>query len=112
MPKILFIAHNGTENLVDAQVGQNVMQIATDNMLPSILGDCGGVCSCATCHGYVDPAWIAKVGTKSEEEEMMLDGALNTEPPSRLTCQITMRDRKSTRLNSSHYCAPHMPSSS
>ncbi|HEY9546381.1 MAG TPA: 2Fe-2S iron-sulfur cluster-binding protein [Solimonas sp.] len=92
MPKILFIEHNGTEHLVDAQVGQNVMQIATDNMLPSILGDCGGVCSCATCHGYVDPAWIAKVGTKSEEEEMMLDGALNTEPTSRLTCQITMSD--------------------
>src|SRR3546814_11703540 len=85
MPKILFIEHNGTEHLVDAQVGQNVMQIATDNMLPSILGDCGGVCSCATCHGYVDPAWIATVGTTSEEEEMMLDGALNTEPSSRLT---------------------------
>lgn len=92
MPKILFIAHDGKEHLVDAPVGQNVMQAATDNMVPSILGDCGGVCSCATCHGYIDPAWIDKLAPKSEEEEMMLDGALNTEPTSRLTCQITMTD--------------------
>ncbi|NGY03956.1 2Fe-2S iron-sulfur cluster-binding protein [Solimonas terrae] len=92
MPKILFIAHDGKEHLVDGASGQNLMQIATDNMVPSILGDCGGVCSCATCHGYVDPAWIDKLGPKSEEEEMMLDGALNTEPTSRLTCQIVMND--------------------
>jgi 2Fe-2S ferredoxin len=92
MPKILFIEHNGKEHLVDAEAGKNLMQVATDNMVPSILGDCGGVCSCATCHGYVDPAWAGKVGSKSEEEEMMLDGALNTEPTSRLLCQITMSD--------------------
>lgn len=91
MPKILFIEHNGNEHLIDAETGKSVMQNAVDNMVPGIVGDCGGACSCATCHGYVDPAWQAKVDGKGEGEEMMLDGALYVEPNSRLTCQITMK---------------------
>ena len=91
MPNILFIEHNGTEHRVQAEVGVNLMQVATDNMVPGILGDCGGACSCATCHGYVDPAWLDKIEPRSEPEEMMLDGALHTESNSRLMCQITMK---------------------
>ncbi|WP_028081000.1 2Fe-2S iron-sulfur cluster-binding protein [Solimonas soli] len=92
MPNILFIDHTGKEYRVQAEAGKNVMQIATENMVPGILGDCGGACSCATCHGYVDPAWLDKVDPKSEAEEMMLDGALNVESNSRLTCQIILTD--------------------
>jgi 2Fe-2S ferredoxin len=91
MPKILFIEHNGKEHLVEAEDGKSVMQTAVENMVPGIVGDCGGACSCATCHGYVDPAWQDKVGAKGETEEMMLDGAMNVEPNSRLTCQILMK---------------------
>ncbi|MFT4046432.1 MAG: 2Fe-2S iron-sulfur cluster-binding protein [Solimonas sp.] len=92
MPNIVFIDHTGKEHRVQAEAGKNVMQIATENMVPSILGDCGGACSCATCHGYVDPAWLDKVDPKTEPEEMMLDGALNVESNSRLTCRIVMTD--------------------
>lgn len=90
MPRILFIRHDGTEHAVDAEVGKTVMQNAVDNMVPGIIGDCGGACSCATCHGYVDAAWTAKVPAKNETEEAMLDGALRVESNSRLTCQITV----------------------
>jgi 2Fe-2S ferredoxin len=92
MPKILFIEHNGTEHLIDAEVGKSVMQTAVDNMVPGIVGDCGGSCSCATCHGYVDLNWVDKVPARSEIEEMTLEGALDVKPNSRLTCQITVNE--------------------
>lgn len=88
MPKILFIEHSGKEHVVNAEVGKSVMQNAIENLIPGIIGDCGGACSCATCHGYVDPAWECKVAPKNESEEAMLDGALRVESNSRLTCQI------------------------
>lgn len=90
MPKILYITHDGKEHVVDAPVGKTVMECAVENLVPGIVGDCGGACSCATCHGYVDPAWLDKISPKEEGEEMMLDGALRVESNSRLTCQIRM----------------------
>lgn len=92
MPKVLFILHNGEEHQVEGRDGESVMQTALDNMVPGIIGDCGGNRSCATCHGYVDPAWLAKLGPKSEEEELLLEGALRVEDNSRLTCQIKLTD--------------------
>jgi 2Fe-2S ferredoxin len=90
MPKVLFVLNNGEEHLVEGKAGDSVMQTAIENMVPGIIGDCGGNCSCATCHGYVDPAWIEKVGPRTEEEILMLDGALRVEDNSRLTCQIKL----------------------
>jgi 2Fe-2S ferredoxin len=90
MPKIRFILHNGAEHLVEGEVGNSVMQTAVDNMIPGIIGDCGGNCSCATCHGYVDPDWVGKLAPKSEDEVAMLDGAMRVEDNSRLTCQIKL----------------------
>lgn len=91
MPKILYIEHNGKEHVVEAEVGKTVMQAAVENLVSGIIGDCGGACSCATCHGYVDPAWLEKVGPKTESEETMLEGAMRVESNSRLTCQIVLR---------------------
>lgn len=91
MPKILYIEHNGTQHLIEAEAGKSVMQVAVENMVPGIVGDCGGCCSCATCHGYVDPAWTDRLPAPSADETMMLDGALSVQPNSRLTCQITLR---------------------
>jgi ferredoxin, 2Fe-2S len=88
MAKIRFIQHDGTEHVVDGEPGTSVMQTARDNMVPGIIGDCGGNCSCATCHGYVDPAWLKKLEPRSENELVMLDGVMNVEDNSRLTCQI------------------------
>ena len=60
--------------------------------IPGIEGDCGGAGACATCHVYVDEAWLAKTGEKSAMEESMLDFAENVEPNSRLSCQIKVSD--------------------
>lgn len=90
MTKIRFIQADGSEHTVDGEEGNSAMQTAVDNMVPGIIGDCGGNCSCATCHGYVDPAWLAKLPPRSEDEVIMLDGVMNVEDNSRLTCQVKL----------------------
>ena len=93
MPKITFIEHNGTEHQVDAEVGLSVMRAAIDNLVPGIDADCGGECSCATCHVYVDPTWMDKVGQPGDREESMLDLNPEREPTSRLSCQIPVTEQ-------------------
>jgi ferredoxin, 2Fe-2S len=90
MPRILFIEHNGAEHSVDAEVGKTVMQAAVENLISGIVGDCGGSCSCATCHCYVDPAWAERLQPASESETMMIEGALHAQDSSRLSCQIVV----------------------
>ncbi|HNR76413.1 MAG TPA: 2Fe-2S iron-sulfur cluster-binding protein [Parvularculaceae bacterium] len=92
MPKITYIEHNGAEHVVDAEKGVSVMEAAVKNMIPGIDADCGGACACATCHVYVDPAWMVKVGKPETMEESMLDFAYEPKENSRLSCQITVSD--------------------
>ena len=92
MPKITFISPDGTNRTVDAENGATVMETAIKNGVPGIEAECGGACACATCHCYVDEAWLDKTGEKSAMEESMLDFAANVEPNSRLSCQIKVSD--------------------
>jgi ferredoxin, 2Fe-2S len=91
MTKVVFIEFNGNEHVVEAENGKSLMQTAVDHMVPGIVGDCGGCCTCATCHGYVDEAWVARLKPRSDDETMMLEGALAVKSNSRLTCQITVQ---------------------
>jgi ferredoxin, 2Fe-2S len=92
MPKITYIEHDGTERTVDAEVGATVMETAIRNNVPGIVAECGGACSCATCHVHVDEGWSEKVGPPSPMEEDMLDFAFDVKPTSRLSCQIKVSD--------------------
>ena len=92
MPKITYIEHDGTERTVDAEVGATVVETAIRNSVPGIVAECGGACSCATCHVHVDDAWSAKVGPPSPMEEDMLDFAFDVKPTSRLSSQIKVSD--------------------
>jgi 2Fe-2S ferredoxin len=88
MPKITYITHDGVSHEVDADVGSTVMENAIRNSVPGIDAECGGALACATCHVYVDPAWVAATGSPSPMEEDMLDFAYDVQPTSRLSCQI------------------------
>ena len=88
MPKIKYVEHNGKEHEVEVPVGWSVMEGAVKNLIPGIDADCGGACACATCHVYVDAAWLDKLPPKVDMEETMLDFAQELEPNSRLSCQI------------------------
>ena len=92
MAKITYIEFNGTEHVVDVKNGLSVMEGAVKNNIPGIDADCGGACACATCHVYVDQAWLDKTGSQSAMEESMLDFAENVEDNSRLSCQIKVSD--------------------
>ena len=92
MPSVKFIEHNGKEHVVEGDNGVSLMVIATSNLVPGIDADCGGECSCATCHVLVDDAWMTKLAPISETEESMLDLNPDREPNSRLSCQIPLSD--------------------
>ena len=92
MAKITFIEHDGTQHDVEASNGISVMSAALDNLVPGIDADCGGECSCATCHVMVDAAWLDKVGAPGETEESMLDLNPERQENSRLSCQIPVSD--------------------
>jgi 2Fe-2S ferredoxin len=92
MPKVIFIAFDGTTSSVDVPAGTSLMRAATDNRIAGIDGDCGGNCACATCHVYIDPAWSARTGTRTRSEEEMLNLVSELRDSSRLACQITLED--------------------
>ena len=90
MATITFIEFDGTAHKLDVETGKSVMQAAVDNSLRGILGDCGGACSCATCHCYVPEEWADKIPEATMGEEKMLKGAKYLKPNSRLGCQISV----------------------
>lgn len=92
MAKITYITHTGESFDVDADTGSTVMEAAIKNSVPGIDAECGGACACATCHVYVDDAWVAKTGKAEAMEEDMLDFAYEIKPSSRLSCQIRVSD--------------------
>lgn len=92
MPLVTYISHDGTTNEIEVPAGNSVMQGAVDNMLDGIIAECGGSCSCATCHCYVDEAWLDKVPPASEMEKDMLECVLEPQANSRLSCQIDVTE--------------------
>lgn len=88
--KILVTDHAGAEHELEALEGWRVMEIIRDWGYP-IRAECGGACVCATCHIYVDPAWVDRLSPPSDEEDAMLDEAFDVRDTSRLSCQILMR---------------------
>ncbi len=93
MPKIKFITHAGEEFDVEGEPGDSVMETAMAHEVPGIDADCGGGCSCATCHVYVDGEWIEKVGGRAEGmEEDMLGLNEDRQETSRLCCQIEVKE--------------------
>jgi len=92
MVRIIFRDHLGQIREVEAEAGSTVMEAAIRNGIPGILAECGGACACATCHVYVDEAFMPLVGEPEPMEEDMLDFAFDVRPTSRLSCQIRVRD--------------------
>ncbi len=89
MANITWITEDGSEISVDVKDGLNLMEAATANNVPHIEGECGGCLSCATCHVFVDEAWLAKTGEVDDIEDTMLEMTdVEREPNSRLSCQI------------------------
>lgn len=91
MPTVRVTDREGIEHEVQASTGVTLMEPLRDldNGLTAI---CGGMCSCATCHVYVDPEWVAKLPAPMSDESDMLGDLLTRRQNSRLSCQIMVND--------------------
>lgn len=92
MTKITFIEFGGDQHEINVDNGQSLMNAAVDNLIPGIDADCGGECSCATCHVIMSAEWYAKTGAASETESSMLDLSQERVDTSRLSCQVEITD--------------------
>jgi 2Fe-2S ferredoxin len=92
MPTITYIEHDGHAHTVDAEIGSTVMETALKNGVSGIVAECGGSCTCATCHVYVDEPWFTRLGPRSADEEYQLDSAFDVRENSRLSCQIVVSE--------------------
>lgn len=92
--KVEFVTPDKESFVVEGEVGQNLRDLAVDNMVPGLIGECGGTCACGTCHVHVDPGWIDKVGKVEDgglEEGLLYMFESNGET-SRLGCQVELTE--------------------
>jgi 2Fe-2S ferredoxin len=92
MPKMIVVTREGTETTVEGETGLTVMEVIRDNGFDELLALCGGCCSCATCHVYVDDAFTDRLPAMSEDENDLLDSSDSRTAQSRLSCQIPFND--------------------
>ncbi len=86
---VTYISYAGETNTVSVPIGDSVMEGAIKNGIDGIVAECGGACQCATCHVYVDEAFLGLLNPIQEDEDEMLNTtASERRPNSRLGCQI------------------------
>jgi len=88
MPQLFVTTAAGETRELDAEIGITAMMAIRDAGIEGMLALCGGVCSCATCHVYVDPGSEALLDEMSVDEDELLDGSIRRRENSRLACQI------------------------
>lgn len=92
MPNITFRLPDGREKIVAGENGETLMEAAKAANIDEIIAECGGALNCATCHVYVDDAWIEKLPVADEAEQDLLEVVSDLRPGSRLSCQISLTD--------------------
>lgn len=93
MPQVTYVSAGGARHEIDVAVGHTVMEGAFRNGIEGIEAECGGACACATCHCYVDAAWLASFPEPGDDELQMLELAKSEyRPESRLSCQLVITD--------------------
>jgi 2Fe-2S ferredoxin len=92
MVTVTFIDPSGKPHEVEAADGDTLMEAAITHEIPGIIGHCGGMCSCGTCHCYVAADWQARLLPPEAPELDTLTHVLDREPRSRLGCQIRLGD--------------------
>lgn len=95
MPLVTYIQPDGVRIDADVPAGHTVMEGALRNNVEGIIAECGGACSCATCHVYVGAEWLDKIPLANATENSMLEFAEGKADNSRLSCQIRVTDELS-----------------
>ena len=89
--KIIVTDQEGAVHELEGLDGWRVMEVIRDWGL-NVKAECGGSCTCATCHVWVDEEWYGKLPPASDDEEDLIFSTLDQKPTSRLSCQILLSD--------------------
>jgi 2Fe-2S ferredoxin len=92
MPKLIVTKRDGDIVELEGESGLSVMEVIRDGGIDELLALCGGCCSCATCHVYVDQQFAGTVAPMGEDENDLLDSSDHRNATSRLSCQIPFSD--------------------
>src|SRR3546814_16941702 len=98
MPKITFVEFDGSSHSVEAEAGVSVMEASRDGNVPGIEAECGGACSCATCHVYIDDEWLAISGRAREPASELLKLVDAFTASSRQRFQIDPKDAQDAMI--------------
>lgn len=90
MVSITVVDRSGNEHQIESRADISVMEAIRDFGLDEMLALCGGCCSCATCHVYVDESFGDRLMTISADESDLLDSSEHRTAKSRLACQLRM----------------------
>jgi len=90
MPKLIVTNREGATSEIEVEDGLTVMEAIRDNGFDELLALCGGCCSCATCHIYVDDAAGTALPEMSEDEDDLLESSDHRKEGSRLSCQVPL----------------------
>jgi len=91
MPLLKVVDRDGVEHDVEAQTGLKVMETLRE-LDYGVAAICGGMCSCATCHVYVDPQWLERLPPPMSDERELVGDLTHHRANSRLSCQIEFTD--------------------
>ena len=87
MATLQVIDRDGVSHDVECKPGLKVMEVLRE-LDYGVAAICGGMCSCATCHIYVDPAWADKLPPPMSDERDLLTELSHYRENSRLSCQV------------------------
>lgn len=90
MPEIIVKSRDGREQQVGFSEGLTLMEVIRDAGFDQLLDLCGGCCSCATCHVYVDPEFAPQLPVMTADEDDLLDSSDHRTSRSRLSCQNSL----------------------
>ncbi|MBB5687870.1 2Fe-2S iron-sulfur cluster-binding protein [Sphingobium boeckii] len=88
MGNLIVTDRSGQEHNLQAAEGLSVMEAIRDGGMDQLLALCGGCCSCATCHVYVEDGYDNRFGPMTEDENDLLDSSDHRTAQSRLSCQL------------------------
>jgi 2Fe-2S ferredoxin len=92
MPQLIVTTREGEVRTLEGTTTLTAMEVIRNDGIDELLALCGGVCSCATCHVYVDEDFAARLTPISEDESELLDSSSHRNDRSRLSCQIRISD--------------------
>jgi len=92
MAKMRVTDRDGKVHVIEGRSGLKLMETLRDYDY-GVTAICGGLCSCATCHVYIDPAWVDRLPPPQSDERELIAELSHVEPGrSRLSCQVEFTD--------------------